>query len=47
MDKAADMVGAARRFLVSRTVEPITTGPSWSCGIGELVTEIAATAPQI
>ena len=35
--KAADMAGAERRFPVSRTLEPLTTGATWSCGVERLL----------
>ncbi len=42
LNKAADMVGATRRFLVSQTPTPLTQGQTWSCGLGGMLDEVVA-----
>lgn len=37
LGRAADLVGAQRRFLVSRTPDPITEGDTWSCRVEDVV----------
>ena len=44
LETAAAMVGAERRFLVSRTPDPVTDGATWSCGLPELLEELRVTA---
>jgi predicted AAA+ superfamily ATPase len=42
LDKAADMIGAARRYLVSRTKTTAGTGTRMSCGLERFLSEIGS-----
>ncbi|MBN1944224.1 MAG: ATP-binding protein [Bradymonadales bacterium] len=42
LTRAAELVGADRRFLVTRTPEVITDGPLWSCRLEHLVEALQA-----
>jgi len=40
--KAADLAGATRSFLISRTPEPVTSGDTWSCRLEHLLDALAS-----